>query len=138
MAVTIAGFFLVSDRLGPTDLHAPRIDAASLRTIAFFWLFTIPAGVAAAACWMLFHRKGRRPGWPGYALLALVVVVVSHVLVFGSLNSTNWIDDFPGSVALLTILFLLHGWLSVPVALLGTAMFVLWQRRHEARSGASG
>jgi len=67
-----------------------------------------------------------------------VVVVVSHVLVFGSLNSTNWIDDFPGSVALLTILFLLHGWLSVPVALLGTAMFVLWQRRHEARSGASG
>ena len=97
--------------------------------ITFFAVFSPVAGIVAGPGWLLLHRKVSRPTWWGYALLALGIVVVSHVLVFGGLNIGWWWPDLPDWAGMMAIIFVMHGWLSVPVALAGTALFVLWDRR---------
>lgn len=129
MAAAITAFYVLSDALDGNSLS--MAESGSLRAIAFLSMFSPVAGIVAAAMWWLFHRNGRTPGWFGYALLSLLVVFVSHVLVFGSMvlvSSDDLLRDLIGAAAL----FLIHGWLSVPVALLGTAVFVRWVRRRNA------
>ena len=133
MAATIAGFFIVSDAWDGGGLAL--VDKDSLRAIAFLSMFSPVAGIVAGLMWALFHRKGYAPGWLAYALLALLVVLVSNMLVFGgmfAIGSDDPLRDFVGAA----FGFVIHGWLSVPVAFLGTALFVLWTRRRKAGAPA--
>ncbi len=125
MALAIAGFFSV--------IGEPwKKDDTSRNLIAFFAVFSPVAGVVAGLGWELLHRYRARPAWWAYALLAIGIIIVSHVLVFGGLNLGWWWPDLMGFTTMLGILFMMHGWLSVPVALIGTALFVLWAHRVAA------
>lgn len=77
--------------------------------------------------WALWHHRGRRPGVFGYGLLALAVTLSAHFAFVALLLSDGpgGLDKFlPWSVIGLA----LHGWFTVPVALLATWAFVRWQR----------
>ena len=125
MALAITGFFSV--------IGEPwKKDDTSRNLIAFFAMFSPVAGVVAGPGWALLHRYRPRPAWWGYALLAIGVVVVSHLLVFGGLNLGWWWPDLLGLATIVGLMFLFHGWLSVPVALAATALFVVWNRRRAA------
>jgi hypothetical protein len=134
MAIALIGFFGIvhlgsSDAFRGTMFEGP--DPA-IRAALFLLPFCIPAGIVAGLGWALFHRAGREPGWPGYSLLALVVVVVSHVLVFGVASITTGETNAAELIHGLWFLLLMHGWLSFPMALLGTAAFVAWNNHAEA------
>ena len=107
----------------------PGITKKDLESVGFLSMFTPVAGIIAGLLWALFHREGHRPGWMLYALLALLVVGISHVMVFGGLNIGD-LTDLQDFAAILAFSFLVHGWLSVPVALAGTVLFVIWNRRR--------
>ncbi len=79
--------------------------------------------------WVMFHRNNREPGWLGYSFLALLVVVASHVLIFSTASVTTGETNARELLYGLGFMLMLHGWLSIPMALLGTAVFVLWERR---------
>ncbi len=131
MALAIAGVFPLAD-LGAEDaFRGSMFDGPNpaMRAVSFLLPFCIPAGIVAGLGWALFHRDGRVPGWVGYSLLALLVVVVSHVLIFGVASiSTGEVSNVPELIYGLGFMLLLHGWLSFPLALLGTAAFVVWSR----------
>jgi hypothetical protein len=130
MAVAITGFIGIAD-LGADDaFRGSMFDGPrpALHAIAFLLPFCIPAGIIAGLGWALFHRDGREPGWAGYCLLALLVVLVSHVLIFSTASISTQETDPAELIYGLGFMLLLHCWLSVPMALLGTAVFVLWSR----------
>ncbi len=131
MAIAIIGFFVVSDMIdGEKILFSD--DNPSYRAVGFLLMFSPVAGIVAGLLWMLFHRRGHQPAWWGYVLLALLVVFISHMLVFGVImisGAEGLTDTLIGLVGALTML-LVHGWLSVPVAVIGTALFVIWNRRR--------
>lgn len=130
MVGAIVGFYFVADLADGVPGVFSR-DNPSWGAIGFLAMFAPVAGAVAGLSWALFHRAGRRPGWPLYGLMALLVVGVSHMLVFGAIaiwGSENPLGDLVGAV----IMFVIHGWLSVPVAFIGTALFVSWNRRREA------
>jgi hypothetical protein len=130
MAIAVVGFFAIV-HLGSGDVfRGSMFDGPNpaIRAGMFLLPFCIPAGIVAGLGWAMFHRGGREPGWPGYSLLALLVVVVSHVLVFGVASITTGETNVAELVHGLWFLLLLHGWLSFPMALLGTAAFVAWSR----------
>ena len=136
MAVAVAAFLAIAS-LGAEDaFRGSMFDGPNpaLRATAFLLPFCIPAGIVAGLGWALFHRQRRAPGWPGYCLLALLVVVVSHVLIFGTASITTGETDLAELLYGLTFLFILHGWFSVPMALLGTSVFVLWNRHRLAHA----
>jgi hypothetical protein len=130
MAIAIVGFFAISDLIdGEKILFSD--DNPSIRAAGFLLMFSPVAGIVAGLLWMLFHRKEHRPSWWGYVLLALLVVLISHMLVFGVImisGADGLTDTLVGLVGALTML-LVHGWLSVPVAIIGTALFVLGRRK---------
>lgn len=130
MAIAIIGFFVVSDLIdGEKILFSD--DNPSYRAVGFLLMFSPVAGIVAGLLWMLFHRRGHQPAWWGYVLLALLVVLISHMLVFGVImisGAEGLTDTLIGLVGALTML-LVHGWLSVPVAVIGTALFVNLKRR---------
>jgi hypothetical protein len=132
MALALAGFFILAG-LGSDDaFRGSMFDGPNptVRAVAFLLPFCIPAGIIAGLSWALFHLGGREPGWLGYSLLALLVVVISHILIFGVASiSTGEANNVPELIYGLGFMLLLHGWLSFPMALLGTAAFVLWSRR---------
>ena len=113
MAVAIIGFFLIADLIDGEKIVFSD-ESPSIRAIGFLLMFSPVAGIVAGLLWLLFHRRGHQPAWWGYVVLALLVVLISHTLV--------------GLVGALTMI-VVHGWLSVPVALIGTALFVLGRRR---------
>lgn len=134
MTVAIAGFFVVAD-LSDGDPSLFSKDNPSWSAVGFLMQFSPVAGIVAGLLWAAFHRGGRRPAWWGYALLALLVVLISHFVVFGTamlLDSTNIVRDLMAA----SFFFVFHGWLSVPVAFVGTALFVWWNRRRQSRAGA--
>jgi hypothetical protein len=132
MAIAILGFFAIADLSADHAFRGTMFDgpAPFISAIAFLLPFCIPAGIVACLGWAIFHRDGRDPGWLGYGLLALVVVVASHVLIFGTASIATGETNVSQLMSGMAFMFLLHGWLSVPSALLGTAAFVLWER-HE-------
>ena len=105
-----------------------------LSDIRRFAPYCVPAGVVAGVGWWLLHRGGRRPSGLVYGLFALAIVLVNHVLIMGFLVelSSSPTDDIASKAGGLAMLFLLHGWLTVPVALIGTYLFVVWNRRRGA------
>ncbi len=128
MAIALVGFFAIAN-LGSGDaFRGSMFDGPrpAMRAITFLLPFSIPTGIVAGLGWVMFHRGDHKPGWLGYSLLALLVVVVSHVLIFGvssiTTGETNIAELFHG----LWFMLLLHGWLTFPMALLGTAAFVAW------------
>lgn len=132
MAFAIAGFFAIVD-LGADDAFRGSMFEGpnpTLRAVGFLLPFCVPAGIVAGLGWALFHRGGRASGWAGYAGLALLVVIASHILVFGTASITTGETDIAGLAYGLAFMLMLHGWISVPMALLGTALFVLWNRRQ--------
>jgi hypothetical protein len=134
MAIALIGFFAIA-HLGSGDIfRGSMFDGPNpaIRAGTFLLPFCIPAGIVAGLGWAMFHRDGRHPGWVGYSLLALVVVVVSHVLVFGVASVATGETNMAELVHGLWFLLLLHGWLSFPMALLGTAAFVAWSRHVDA------
>ncbi len=85
--------------------------------------YAISTGFVALLGWMLLHRRGRQPGRWSYAALAVGIVVTIHlVLVVAMTGSTDFFIS-----ALLGLLA--HGWLTVPIALGATGLFVWWLRR---------
>jgi hypothetical protein len=130
MAVMLAGFFAVLPLASDDALRGSMFDGpnATMRAVAFLLPFCIPAGIVAGLGWALFHLGGRKPSWLGYGLLALLVVVVSHFLVFGVASIVTGEMNFGALIDGLTFILVLHGWLSFPMALLGTAVFVAWNR----------
>ena len=134
MAAALIGFFAIVN-LGSGDaFRGSMFDGPdpAIRAATFLLPFCIPAGIVAGLGWAVFHRAGRRPGWLGYSLLALLVVVVSHVLVFGVASITTGETGVAELVHGLWFLLLLHGWLTFPMALLGTAAFVAWSNYAKA------
>ena len=130
MAVALIGFFAIV-HLGSSDaFRGSMFDGPdpAIRAATFLLPFCIPAGIVAGLGWAMFHRAGRRLDWRGYSLLALLVVVVSHMLIFGVASITTGETSGAELVHGLWFLLLLHGWLSFPMALLGTAAFVAWSR----------
>lgn len=130
MAIAILAFFAIVD-LGSSDAFRGSMfegPAPTLRAIAFLLPFCIPAGIVAGIGWAAFHRGGREPGWLGYSLLALLVVVASHVLIVSTASITTGETNAGELLHGLGFMLLLHGWLSLPMALLGTGLFVLWSR----------
>jgi hypothetical protein len=92
--------------------------------------FAAGAVFLVATCgWLLLHLKGRRPGWLGYAVLAISAVIVTQmlvsapILIFGLKAGT--IDFIQLTASILTM----HGQYSLPIALVATALFVWWLRR---------
>jgi hypothetical protein len=133
MIVTIGGFFLIGDLADPYDSLKQVFsrDNPSWPAAGFLMMFSPVAGVVATLLWMFFHRGGRQPGWLIYGLIALLVIFISHMVVFGgmfSIGSERPLETFVGTI----VIFAVHGWLSVPIAILGTALFVLWNRRRTA------
>jgi hypothetical protein len=130
MAIAILAFFAIAD-LGADDAFKGSMfdgPAPTMSAIAFLLPFCIPAGIVAGLGWTAFHHQGRAPGLLGYGLLALLVVVVSHLLIFGTASVTTGETNVGELLYGLGFMLLLHGWLSIPMALLGTAAFVLWER----------
>ena len=109
---------------------------------AFAGLFTLrfwlPTLLGAGFLWALFHRRGHRPGIVGYAVLAFLVVLVSHVfgLMWSALISGH--TTLHATWVVGSLLFLLHGWLTVPVAFVATALFAWWARRRWPTASPSG
>ena len=135
MALALIGFFAIV-HLGSGDaFRGSMFDGPNpaMRAATFLLPFCIPTGIVAGLGWAMFHRGNRKPGWVGYSLLALLVVVVSHVLIFGVASITTGETSVAELVHGLWFLLLLHGWLTFPMALLGTAAFVAWSRYAEAR-----
>ncbi len=128
MALAIAGFFVAFGGL-PHTINGVR---ETVPIITDFAIFSPVAGVMAAVGWWLLHRTIAHPIWWGYALLAIGVVVVSHLLVFGSLGIGWFWPHLSDFAVILGLEFMMHGWLSVPVALVATALFVLWNHRRAA------
>ena len=124
----IVTFYIAADFAGgEKDVFSK--DNPSWGAIGCLAMFAPVAGVVAGLLWALFHRNGRKPGWLLYGVLALLVVLVSHMLVFGGIGawgSSDLLRDLLGAA----VMFILHGWLSVPVAFAGTALFVLWNKRR--------
>jgi hypothetical protein len=134
MAAAIVGFFAIVG-LGSGDFfRGSMFDGPhpAMRAIAFLLPFCIPTGIVACLGWAIFHRGGHRPGWPGYGLLALAVVVLSHLLIFGVASVSTGETDLVELARGLGFMLLLHGWLTVPTALLGTATFVAWSHHAPA------
>jgi hypothetical protein len=130
MAIAMLAFFAIAD-LGAADAFKGSMfdgPAPTLRAISFLLPFCIPTGIVAGLGWAVFHRGGREPGWLGYSLLALLVVVASHVLIFSTASITTGETNMGEVLHGLGFMLLLHGWLSIPMALLGTTAFVLWSR----------
>jgi hypothetical protein len=130
MALALVGFFALAEAGANDAFRGTMFEGSSpaLRAIAFLLPFCIPTGIVAGLGWALFHRDGRHPGWVGYALLALLVVVVSHVLIFGVASITTGETNLGELLHGMGFMLLLHGWLSFPMALLGTLAFVAWVR----------
>src|SRR5665213_3912656 len=119
MALAITGFFAIAD-LGAEDAFRDSMfdgPNPALRAISFLLPFCIPAGIVAGLGWGAAHRGGSEPGWIGYGLLALLIVVASHVLIFGTASVTTGETDIVELVYGLTFMLLLHVWVTVPVAL---------------------
>ena len=132
MALAVTGFFAIVD-LGAEDAFRDSMfdgPNPGVRAISFLLPFCIPAGIVAGLGWALAHRGGREPGWVGYGLLALLIVAASHLLIFGTASVTAGEIDIVELAYGLAFMFLLHGWITVPVALFGTAIFVLWDRQQ--------
>ena len=131
MVLAIVGFFAIADLADADEGYKGvfSLDNPSWRAIGFLSSFAPVAGIVAGLLWALFHRHGRSPGWLSYALLAGLVVVVSHMLVFGGIGAIGSDAPFRDLVGAM-FMFVVHGWLSVPVAFAGTAIFVLWNRHR--------
>ena len=128
MAIALVGFFAIVN-LGSADaFRGSMFDGPrpAMRAFGFLLPFSIPAGIVAGLGWATFHRSGRKPGWLGYSLLALLVVVLSHVLIFGGASIATGETDIAELIHGLCFMLMLHGWLTFPMALLGTAAFVAW------------
>lgn len=134
MLVAIAGFFLIMDFAGSpaSSWKLSNIGRGTVKPIVFLSLFALPAGVIASLGWMLFHRGGRQPRWWGYGSMAIAIVVVGNYVILGALALGFWGDTPREWLKVVSMELLFHGWLSVPMALIGTALFVLWQRRRVA------
>lgn len=127
MLMSTATMFTVIDLwLGPTFSGLHR----TLSTVGNVAPFCVPVGIVAGMGWWLLHRQGRQPDWPGYALFALAVVLVNHVLFFGFWMVLLFPAGFVAMAKELVVAFVLHGWLTVPVAFLGTYLFVRWNGRR--------
>ena len=128
MVTTIVAFYVAADLIdGEKNLLSP--DNPSWSAIGFLAAFSPIAGIVAAVVWAFFHRGGRTPEWWIYVLIALLVIGISHMLVFGLIGaweSQDLLRDLIGAA----IMFMIHGWLSVSVAFLGTAVFILLKRRR--------
>lgn len=109
----------------------------SLEGVGVTALIALTTGLIAAVGWALLHRKGRRAGWLGHIALAIGVVLLTHLVVASVVLIPDGIREpnssLAGAVAGLFFTIVLHGWITIPAALLGTGLFVLWNRR---RSGA--
>lgn len=128
MVTTIVAFYVAADLIDG-EKNFLNSDNPSWSAIGFLAAFSPIAGIVAALIWAFFHRDGRHPRWWIYVLIALLVIAFSHMLVFGLIGaweSQDLLRDLIGGA----IMFMIHGWLSVPVAFLGTALFVLWKRRR--------
>ena len=142
MAVAIIGFFLISDVIDGEKIVFSD-ENPSIRAIGFLLMFSPVAGIVAGLLWLLFHRRAHQPAWWGYVVLALLVVLISHTLVFGAVAVTgadDLTDTLMGLVGALTMI-VVHGWLSVPVAIIGTALFVLGRGRLDrsvVQAGTAG
>ena len=106
-------------------------NGAAFDNISNFALMALPTGTIAALGWRLMHRGVHQPNWLGYIVLAVGTVGVSHiviasVLLFPTAPAKMDVVNYVAGV-LLSILY--HGWITAPVALAGTALFV-WARRR--------
>ena len=102
-----------------------------LRYVADLAPYCLPAGLLAGFGWWLFHRKGRQPGWLGYGLFAIAVLLAIYVLMLGwpLLKSSPFsIQSF---VFALFFGFKITSWVTVPMALAGTYLFVYWIKRRQ-------
>ncbi|MBS0548194.1 MAG: hypothetical protein JSR24_10605 [Proteobacteria bacterium] len=131
-AAALVAFFIAADLESPLAFRDTMFEGfgRALEPILLLLLFCIPTGIVAGLAWAIAHRIDREPGWLAYAVLAVFVVVISHILVFGTISFPTSFAEIPEALWALSFLFLLHGWVTVPVALVGTALFVLWTRRR--------
>ena len=99
---------------------------------AFLFLFFVTAfptfGVAILS-WIVLHRRERHPGWIDYGFLAMGVVIATQLLI--ALLVAIWFQmATPLEFVRLNAWFLIvHGWYTMPIALVGTALFVWWLKR---------
>ena len=130
MLIAIVTMITIINLLFGSTLHTLR---RALSNIPESWPFCVLAGIVAGVGWWLLHRRGSEPGWRGYALFALAVVLVNHVLIVSILQMMWNPDGYAFRPAELALEFVFHGWLTVPMALIGTFLFVRWNRRREAQ-----
>jgi hypothetical protein len=107
-----------------------RIGASSLGVIPV-WVMTFagPTFVVAAGTWAVIHRKGCRPRLRTYAVVALLVVLMIHLLTLAVMRLPA--HESGGLVSWLVIAgtsLMFHIWVTLPIALLATGLFV-WMER---------
>jgi len=134
MAISIAAVVTVFD----AKFLLRRDGAAHLSLLLLIGWLSIPTLIGAHSLWVLFHRGGYRPGIGGYVLLALLVVLVSHL--FG-LTAPALLFTGLGVSGVLSMSFDLlwhHGWVTAPMALVTTGLFARWARRRWPTAPPSG
>jgi hypothetical protein len=123
---TVAMFTIIDLWLSPTSDGLRQM----LSTVSNVAPFCVPAGAVAGIGWWLLHLQGAQPGWRRYGLFAFAVVLVNHLLIFGFWLVLLFPAGFVAMARELAVAFVLHGWISVPVALVGTYLFVAWNKRR--------
>jgi hypothetical protein len=128
LVVIVALFSIVRPRIH----FMPHDSNQALLAVRYLGPYCVPAGAVAGIGWWLLHLQGAQPGWRRYGLFAFAVVLVNHLLIFGFWLVLLFPAGFVAMARELAVAFVLHGWISVPVALVGTYLFVAWNRRRGA------
>lgn len=116
----VASFAIIS--LSWSNLwHSDRSTLGELIELLPYAAFTM---VASALGWAMVHLRSRQPGPGTYIALAIAIVVVVHLVLIYS-------DRAPPGTFLIGafILLLLHFWLTMPIAVGATGLFVWCLRR---------
>ncbi len=123
VAMTIFSSFMGAELTG---------DKAVLANVVIFTMvLSVPTFLTATAGWAWLHRRRRRPTPLGYILMAFLIVVGTHFLVAVPAVFEHFSNPalVLGGLASWATLLVMHGWATVPVALLATALFVWIKRR---------
>jgi len=105
-------------------LHSTR--NTTFRDLIEFLPYAVSTAIVAALGWMIIHLRSRRPSLGAFIALAISIVIVVHLVLVSQAS----VHAPPGPFFMpALILFLFHFWLTVPIAIGATGLFVWCLRR---------